>query len=1460
MSDWLQDLSANRIKNSYITDSNNKNFALDVSGNIIVRGDSHINFENQIAGTYIGTDISTNLLDGSSNIIIGNDATFERLKQWNVVSYGSNTDLSLNGVVFGDNKFVAVGNDSKIIYSIDNGYNWINIPLGSFDFDNEDIGMNKITFTSSSNFAFNEVQVWLDNNNLLDETGTTITQSSLSDNDFLTETTPVTNYEIDFSGTTTQTYKIKLLQSIVVYARNTYDVSGVTMKIFDDESNIVFEKLIDENKEYYRFDGNGNVLDNMKSGADSETKIIYSDVSFNFNKIKLSKPGGTFSITRFQLVADSPISTSSDFTFNKVRVQLPSGYLIKNSAEDIDIFDNTTDGAGNGKIISFTRDDPTNSIFAIISSDILYSNLAAIIISDLVTNGDVNYPPSAKLQFIKDSTIMKEIDFSFDSPSENATAINNNQFRFNGPYFNTNATQAANLNTNYASPNYKVVDLGISGVENIIDYGTSDYLNNVTATQWTGSEITLDLSSSVSNFDFDSFTIYAGNSYGSGTYFSDNGMQDVIVEFLYDTTSVYKYKLYDITNPTNPNDTNYRIYRFDGANVNSSLFVTEASTGSSNFDEFVSVYGQNNVVNDPNYVKVISTIPVIKTYNVNASTPGLLKDLNGIAYDPNNNKFVAVGDKIILSASGEDLTNWTGVSFKPQNTIYNNAGESFAGNNQNFSAIAYGDNKFVAIALNQNPLYSNDGVRWNSYGIILNSGNELAIAYGDVPVGNQGPTFVVVKNDTTFNISNALQDVIIWGDSIDVGLEIGVAYGANKFVVIDSENKIQYNETGGNGGTAWTSVTINDASWSNLRFLNNQFLGIANDGVKRLVYSDDGITWYPLRIEASSWSDIAFGNNNYIIVGNGLGSDNGNRILINDGKVDDAIVIGNSSRAEYHNSIAIGRNTMAENENQIIIGDTTCFIGIRKNDPVFTLDVNGDINFKGRLLQGGVEISSDDAGQASGTVINAKIVRNKYDEEGLWLGYGNNGSGNNNGDIRFYANNLTERMRIKADTGNVGINATSPRCILDISGSDALVVPVGNTSQRPNYDENNVESSGIVGAIRYNIELDQYEGYGTPFNTAETLTGGYWGSLGGVKDIDRDTFITAEETLDEDKLKFYTSGVQRMVIDPSGNFGIGVTDPSSVLHIFDNSNNSAIFLGETIDNNKSVKIEYTQGDTDVTGNLLLSHSGDSNGLNINKGGNVGIGVTDASAGLHLYQNSSYSEIYLGEAAASDKCGIVKYLQGNGNGTGKLQLGNWGDNTNTDGMTIEKGGNVGIGTDNPSDSSKLYVNGNIKTPNAVFFDGQGTNYIGVGNGDAASSSTANVEFKIWWGLRFLDHAGTCRTFLNTRSGQLTSSSFNATSDIRLKKDISNLTNVLDDVCKLQGIEFVRRDDETGKKQLGFIAQDVEEIFPQLVDTENSEEEYKSVAYANTCALLVEAIKELRQEVKDLKEEIRELKSI
>ena len=67
-------------------------------------------------------------------------------------------------------------------------------------------------------------------------------------------------------------------------------------------------------------------------------------------------------------------------------------------------------------------------------------------------------------------------------------------------------------------------------------------------------------------------------------------------------------------------------------------------------------------------------------------------------------------------------------------------------------------------------------------------------------------------------------------------------------------------------------------------------------------------------------------------------------------------------------------------------------------------------------------------------------------------------------------------------------------------------------------------SNNDQGYIRYNAETSQFEGYGA---------GGAWGSLGGVTDVDQDTFVSAENAAgeDNDELKFFTAGSERMVID-----------------------------------------------------------------------------------------------------------------------------------------------------------------------------------------------------------------------------------------------------------------------------------------------------------------------------------------
>ena len=80
------------------------------------------------------------------------------------------------------------------------------------------------------------------------------------------------------------------------------------------------------------------------------------------------------------------------------------------------------------------------------------------------------------------------------------------------------------------------------------------------------------------------------------------------------------------------------------------------------------------------------------------------------------------------------------------------------------------------------------------------------------------------------------------------------------------------------------------------------------------------------------------------------------------------------------------------------------------------------------------------------------------------------------------------------------------------------------------------------GLIRYNSELDQFEGYGA---------GNAWGSLGGVKDVDGDTFIRAESAAgeDEDVLEFLTGNSTRLVRDSTGKVGIGSTLPTAKLDV-----------------------------------------------------------------------------------------------------------------------------------------------------------------------------------------------------------------------------------------------------------------------------------------------------------------------
>lgn len=94
-------------------------------------------------------------------------------------------------------------------------------------------------------------------------------------------------------------------------------------------------------------------------------------------------------------------------------------------------------------------------------------------------------------------------------------------------------------------------------------------------------------------------------------------------------------------------------------------------------------------------------------------------------------------------------------------------------------------------------------------------------------------------------------------------------------------------------------------------------------------------------------------------------------------------------------------------------------------------------------------------------------------------------------------------------------------------------------------------------------------------------------------------------------------------------------------------------------------------------------------------------------------------------------------------------------------------------------------------------------------------------------------------------------FNALSDITLKENVKPIESALDKVTSLNGVSFNWK--HSGDADIGFIAQEVEEVLPDLVKT-NATDGIKSVSYQNIVAVLVEAMKEQQKMIEELQSKL------
>jgi len=251
------------------------------------------------------------------------------------------------------------------------------------------------------------------------------------------------------------------------------------------------------------------------------------------------------------------------------------------------------------------------------------------------------------------------------------------------------------------------------------------------------------------------------------------------------------------------------------------------------------------------------------------------------------------------------------------------------------------------------------------------------------------------------------------------------------------------------------------------------------------------------------------------------------------------------------------------------------------------------------------------------------------------------------------------------------------------------------------------------------------------------------------------------------------------------------------------------------------------------------------------------------------QSNGYRNVFIGNGAGSNFVGhqntMIGFLVGTqgGSGTYNVYLGDQcalqanGDNNTyigrTSGNWVNGSNNIFLGY-----GAGAAVYGSPRTEsNRLRIGASNLIYGEFDNSRVAINATDPTQtLDVNGNARFRSvGSGAYAGVLNrTADGTLTTS----TSDVRLKEGISTLKNSLSKVLTLRGVNFTWKSNPEMGNRIGFIAQEMELVFPELVFT-NETDGYKGVNYAEMSAVLVEAIKEQQKIIEELRSKNAELEN-
>jgi hypothetical protein len=432
-------------------------------------------------------------------------------------------------------------------------------------------------------------------------------------------------------------------------------------------------------------------------------------------------------------------------------------------------------------------------------------------------------------------------------------------------------------------------------------------------------------------------------------------------------------------------------------------------------------------------------------------------------------------------------------------------------------------------------------------------------------------------------------------------------------------------------------------------------------------------------------------------------------------------------------------------------------------------------------------------GTTNGLGITAKLTNSNASNTSNTLEVDTDGSGN-----AGYFNSALGNALITGN-GRVGIGVPVPTERLDINGRTRIR---HNANTAGVWMSNSLNSISIADGAFYGLKNDTEAGIYIGNNWRWWVTNNGDGVIGnnlGVGISPTNAQVQLVNSITNRKIVLYDNGPN----NDHQYYGFGINPATLRYQVNDVSGYHIFYAGVNA----------------TSSNELMRIQGN---------GNVGIGTTDVSrAGLVVNKVVGATPAIFGDNTSG--VGIDANYPGisfNGyyNGGRKLLVDGYAGGMNMD----PTNGRLSIYT------SAAGTTGNIVATTPRIY------IINTGNVGIATASPTERLHVVGNGLF---------------TGTVCASNVTCPSDMRFKKNFRPLDNAMAQVMQVEGVRYDWRRDEfpehnfSDKNQMGFIAQDLEKLFPEMVITDSKG--YKSVDYARITPLLVEALKEQQKIIDDMK---------